>query len=188
MGSILDEPAVRRAVHPISVAFYHQAGALGMLGEDVELLEGTLVTKMSKSPLHESLVWLLFELLERCLPPGMCVLKEAPLTFLSSEPEPDVAVVRGSRRDFRGGHPTTAELVIEVAVSTLELDQRKAPIYAAAGVKEYWIVVPSQRCIEVYSQPLAEGFARRRTVAEPERLESVAVPGFAVPLGDLFRE
>lgn len=187
MASILDEPAVRRAVHPLSVAFYHRAGDLGMLGEDVELLEGTLITKGSKSPLHESLVWLLFEVLERCLPPGMCVLKEAPLTFLRSEPEPDLAVVRGSRQDFRSGHPTTAELVIEVAVSTLELDRRKAAIYAEAGVREYWIVVPQQRCIEVHCEPRGEVYSRQMTVTDQERLVSVAVPGFAVELGELFR-
>lgn len=187
MSSILEEPAVRRAVHPLSVEFYHQACDLGMLGEDVELLEGTLVTKMPKSPLHESLVWTLFELLDRCLPAEMCVLKEAPLTFQHSEPEPDLVVLRGARLDFRGSHPNTAELVIDVAVSTLELDRRKAAIYAAAGVKEYWIVVPQDRCIEVHREVQGEGFVRRTTITAPARLESAAVPGFAVELGELFQ-
>ncbi len=168
------------------MAFYHQAGDLGKQGEDVELLEGILVIKMSKSPMHESLVWFLFQVLERCFPPGMWVLKEAPLTFLRSEPEPDLAVVRGSRQDLRSGHPTIAELVIEVAVSTLALDRRKAAIYAEAGVREYWIVFPQQRCIEVHSEPRSEGYSRQMTVTDPERLVSVAVPGFAVELGGLF--
>ncbi|HAB15391.1 MAG TPA: Uma2 family endonuclease [Verrucomicrobiota bacterium] len=186
MASILDEPAIRQAVFPLSVEFYHQAGELGLLGEDVELLEGTLVTKMPKSPLHESLVWLLFELLEGRLPPALCVLKEAPLTFLRSEPEPDLAVVRGTRQDFRRGHPTTAELVIEVAVSTLELDRRKAAIYAGAGVKEYWVVVPAERCVEVYREPQTEGYTQKRTVVAPAIVESVGVPGLNLELGELF--
>ena len=67
MESILEEPAIRRAVRSLSVQFYHQAGELGLLGENVELLEGTLVTEMSKAPLHEALVWVPFELLERSL-------------------------------------------------------------------------------------------------------------------------
>lgn len=188
MASILDEPAIRNAPPPISVEFFHRAGALGLLGEDVELLEGTLVTKISKSPLHESIVWMLFELLERSLPPGRCLLKEAPLTFSQSEPEPDLAVVLGARRDFRTAHPSTAEWVIEVAVSTLEVDRRKAPIYAAAGVKEYWIVVPEQKCIEVYRGALPGGFAERSVHVAPCRLESTSIAGFAVDLAELFRE
>lgn len=51
MSSILDDPAARKAVFPISVDFYHQASELGLIGEDVELLEGCLVKRISTSPL-----------------------------------------------------------------------------------------------------------------------------------------
>lgn len=102
-------------------------------------MKGILLRKTSKSPTHSWLVQLLLQLLQQSLPPGFCLRQEQPLTFLRSEPEPDLAVVYGSLNDFRHAHPTTAELVIEVAISTVELDRQKAAIYAAAGVAEYCI-------------------------------------------------
>jgi hypothetical protein len=42
-------------------------------------------------------------------------------------------VVRGSESDFRTAHPKTAELAIEVAVSSPELDRENASLYAEAS-------------------------------------------------------
>ncbi|HMO65249.1 MAG TPA: Uma2 family endonuclease, partial [Verrucomicrobiota bacterium] len=153
MSSILDDPAVRRQVFPVSVEFYHQAAALGMLGEDVELLDGIIVKKMAKSPLHTLLVALLEALLRPCLPPHTSLRKEEPLTLADSAPEPDLAVVTGEFRDFAEAHPATALLVIEVAVTTEERDRRKAAIYARAGVAEYWLIEPDQRRLTVFRLP-----------------------------------
>jgi Uma2 family endonuclease len=187
MTSFLDDPKVRAAVFPLSVDFYHQAGDLGLIGENVELLEGTLVKKMAKSPLHTWLVQLLFTLLQQSLRPGLSVRMEQPLTLERSEPEPDLAVVRGGPNDFRHAHPTAAELVIEVAISTVEVDRQKAAIYAAAGVKEYWLVIPEAGCVEVHREPSAGAYAQRLTLTPPARLESGVLPSFTVALGGLFQ-
>ncbi|HRJ11223.1 MAG TPA: hypothetical protein PK490_13980 [Prosthecobacter sp.] len=53
MITVLESPEARQTVHPLSVEFYHEAGRLGLIGEDVELLEGVLFKKMPKSPLHQ---------------------------------------------------------------------------------------------------------------------------------------
>ena len=64
------------------------------------------------------------------------------MTTPTSEPEPDLAIVRGIHRDYRTRHPSGCEvaLVIEVADTSLQKDRNKARIYASAGVKEYWII------------------------------------------------
>ena len=187
MTSFLDDPKVRAAVFPLSVEFYHQAGELGLLGEDIELLEGNLVKKMAKSPLHTWLVQFLHSLLLRSLGPGLSVRMEQPLTLDRSEPEPDLAVVRGGPGDFRHAHPTTAELVIEVAISTVEVDRQKAAIYAAAGIEEYWIVIPAADCVEIHRGLVDGTYAQRLTLTSPARLESSVLSGFAVELGALFQ-
>jgi hypothetical protein len=51
--TVLDTPEERQAVYPVSVDFYHEAGRLGMITEDVELLDGVIFKKMPKCPLHE---------------------------------------------------------------------------------------------------------------------------------------
>ena len=186
MTSFLDDPKVRQAIFPLSVDFYHQAGDLGLIGESVELLEGNLVRKMAKSPFHTWLVQFLFALLQRSLRPGLSVRLEQPLTLERSEPEPDLAVVQGGLGDFRQAHPSTAEFVIEVAISTVEVDRQKAAIYAAAGIREYWLVLPEAGSVEIYREPIAGAYTQRQTVVSPAPLDSSALPGFTVALRELF--
>jgi Uma2 family endonuclease len=89
-----------------------------------------------------------------------------------SVPEPDVAVVRGAIRDFAKAHPRFAEVIVEVADSTLALDRgRKRSLYAANGIPEYWIVNLPGDCVEVHRRPkgskYTEGAVWRRGEAFP---------------------
>lgn len=71
-------------------------------------------------------------------------------------PDPDVAVVVGGLQAFGGrqGNPTTAELVVEVSETTLATDRtRKASLYAAAGIREYWILNLVGDVLEVRRDP-----------------------------------
>lgn len=177
MNSLLEIPAIRQRVARLSVADYHYLPEL-----PVELVRGIIIEKASKSPLHCFTARLLARLLSNQLPAGCILLNEAPLTAGDSEPEPDLCIVRGAHADFRAAHPTTAELVVEVAISSLELDRIKAFIYAEAGVKEYWMVRPLERCVEVHRSPSAGDYTERVTVQSPAVLESSALPGVSVDL------
>src|SRR5438105_6396863 len=90
----------------LTVDQYHQMVARGILTDDdpVELLEGWLVSKMTKNPAHRASTRLTLEALERVLPEGWYADSQEPVTLESSEPEPDVAVVRGSTRDYLDRH------------------------------------------------------------------------------------
>ncbi len=113
---------------------------------DVELLNGVLFKKMSKSDLHILITDILLEMLEEhCPKEAFWVRKEDPLTIGNSEPEPDISVVAGARSKLRKTKPTTAQFVVEVAITSLAIDRAKAADYAAAGVAEYWIVRPKYR-------------------------------------------
>lgn len=55
---------------------------------------------------------------------GFHVRVQLPLAIgVDNEPEPDIAVVRGGRQAFTAQHPSTAELVIEVADATVGFDR-----------------------------------------------------------------
>jgi len=175
---ILDEPAIWGAALPISVAQYHRLSADGIVPERTELLQGVIIEQMTKSPLYTFLVQRLATWLGAATPPGVFVRKEEPLTLADSEPEPDIAVVEGSPDHYRHAHPATARLVIEVAIATAGIDRAKADVYAAAGVGEYWIVMPETRAIHVYRDPSATGYADQRVLSAPD---AVLQPlGFAV--------
>lgn len=142
----------------LSVDQYHQMIDAGILTADdrVELLEGRIVEMAAVGSRHYTTIRLSERVIEPTLPPGWHTRPQAPVTLELSEPEPDLAVVRGTLRDYAGRHPRPSEvgLVIEVSDTTLWTDrERKAPIYARAGIPQYWIVNLNDDQVEVYSDP-----------------------------------
>src|SRR5262245_20368290 len=117
MSAILEIPEVRQRISRLSVEEYHRLDEFNEIGRLTELIREIVIEKMSESPLHSSIAKSLYDLIVPLLPQGLVVRREDPLTLADSEPEPDIAVVCGSRKDFFKAHPTTAELVVEVAVS-----------------------------------------------------------------------
>ena len=144
-----------------SVAQYHEMIRTGILDEDapVELIEGWIITKMPKNPPHCFSNELAQEALARVLPSGYFVRAQQPFTTDDSEPEPDVMVVKGERRDFLERHPHGDEipLIVEVADASLARDRKlKRRLYARAGVAMYWIINLNKRQIETYTEPVGE--------------------------------
>ena len=92
----------------------------------------------------------------RYSPKYLCTVQN-PITLPpSSEPEPDYAIINRETYASRTGNPEPADilLVVEVADSSLEYDREvKAPLYATAGLPEYWIVNLRHDQVEVYTQP-----------------------------------
>jgi Uma2 family endonuclease len=157
-------------VRPFTVDEYHRLVQIGMLAEDepVELLEGWITPKMPRSPLHDSTVDLLADLIRPLLPPGWRVRTELAVTTSDSEPIPDLAVTLGPATRYRQTHPLPAdvEVLIEVADSSLSRDRNeKARLYARASIATYWIVNLQDVQIEVYTDPTgpdASAHYRRR--------------------------
>src|SRR6266496_1506810 len=153
MTAILEIPEVRQRVSPLSVEEYHRLDEYNENGRRTELIRGIVIEKMSKSPLHSGISKRLYDRIAAMLPKEFVIRREDPLTLAHSEPEPDISVVRGSEADFFQAHPTTADLVIEVAISSPALDRANAELYAEAGVKEYWIVLGLEQVVETYCRP-----------------------------------
>jgi len=186
MAAILDIPEVRQRVSRLSVAEYHRLDEFNEKGRRTELIRGILIEKTSKSPLHAAIAKRLYDLIARMIPRGFVVRREDPITFADSEPEPDIAVVAGNEAEFFQAHPKTAELVVEVAVSSPALDRQNATLYAEAGVKEYWIVLGPERRVEAYRQPLNGRYQDMRVVGPDETMECPSLPGVRIQISDLF--
>jgi Uma2 family endonuclease len=173
-------------VWPLPIKAYHALGDLGLLPESTELLYGQIIQKMSKSPLHTYLQQFLADLLRPCLTPDLYLRLEQPITCSDSELEPDLAIVRGRREDYRNEHPHTAELVIEICVSSHVFDRSKLRAYASAEIKECWLVLAPEKRIEVYRQPSGQRFHFRGIHEIGQRLTSDSVPQVTVDLAALF--
>jgi Uma2 family endonuclease len=173
---------------PLSVTAYRALGEAGLLPKNTELLYGFVCQKMPQSPCHSFLVQFLHDAFVRILPAGTVLRIEQPITCVDSEPEPDLAVVKGRKEDFRQDHPHTAEWAIEVCVSSHEYDRSKLRAYARTGVKEVWLVLAPERQIEVHRDPAEDRFVEKKTHSLGERLTSVAVPEFTLELDALFAQ
>ena len=188
MNAVESSPVPLRGaqIWPLSVAAYRVLGEAGLIPKNTELLYGFVYKKMSKSPFHSFLVMRLFRLLNSVKPPTHIVCSEQPITCEDSEPEPDIAVVRGSEEDFWSQHPHTAELVIEVCVTSHDFDRSKLRAYASAAVKECWLVLGPEKQIEVYRQPKNGQFTEHATHGPGGTLASAALPEFTLALDTFF--
>ncbi|BAC90605.1 Uma2 family endonuclease [Gloeobacter violaceus] len=175
------------------VAEYHrilEAGVFG-LDENIELLQGRILSMPPQGPLHAAVVRRLLQALLALGYPLGQLLSEQPIALSAdSEPVPDVFLVEPDPEglDYEGGHPTPDRvlLVIEVAASTLAADLSiKARAYAAAGIPRYWVVDVENARLYEHTLPVAEGYAN---VVVRNRQESLALPnGARLEMGLLFR-
>ena len=179
-------PEVRQRLSPLSVEEYHRLDEFNEHGRRTELIRGIVIEKMSKSPLHSSLARKLYKRLLSMTPEGFVVCREDPLTLADSEPEPDISIVRGSEAELLRAHASSAELVVEIAVSNPGLDRELAAVYAEAAVKEYWIILGAERKMEVYRRPVSGRYQEVRTVEADEMLVCGSLPTVRIRLAELF--
>lgn len=166
---------------------YHRLAELGFFAENnrVELICGEIVQIAAKGTTHSvcstRLERELFKLLkERATLRG----QEPVIISEDSEPEPDLAITRNRLDDYLSAHPSPADvlLLVEIADSSLSYDQKvKLPLYAQAGIVDFWIFNLQENCLEAYSEPyqnLQGNFGyRRKLIFLPN--ESVNLPCFA---------
>ncbi|MCP4702362.1 MAG: Uma2 family endonuclease [Gammaproteobacteria bacterium] len=183
--AMLENPAVRSLIRPLSIKSYHMLRDWGALSIKTEFINGVVIEKMSKSPLHTYILAALYQLLAARLPEEAYWLrKEDPLTLEGSELEPDLSIVKGAPYDFRTEHPHTAELAVEVAVTSVALDREKADIYAAAGIPAYWLIMPETREAKVYTEPWQGRYHQVKTMREDGSLHTAW--GMELALREIF--
>jgi Uma2 family endonuclease len=179
---------------------YQEFERLGDLGffrdQRVELIAGRIVRMAPQRDVHAAAVGLAHLAVVRAFGEGFWVRMQLPLQIDRwSGPEPDISVVVGGPRDYVGtGHPKTALLIIEVSDTTLRFDrQRKAAIYAKAGIADYWLVNLIDRQVEVYRNPMADKSARfgyryaeQKVFTAPAYVSVMAVQHSQVAVADLL--
>jgi Uma2 family endonuclease len=83
-----------------------------------------------------------------------------PITIpgTNSEPEPDIAIVEPLGRVYATEHhpyPENIFWLIEYSDSSLRKDtERKRKVYAAAGIREYWVINLKAKELIVYRDPV----------------------------------
>lgn len=172
---------------------YHSMVDAGVLTENdrVELLYGKIVPISPIGRFHAACVNLTSEYFILKFQKRYTYLTQNPVSLLDdSEPEPDFVIAKRDEGGYLSEHPTAEDilLLIEVSDSTLDKDRHhKLPIYAEAGVQEYWIINLIDRQLEMYTRPVGNEYDAASIVAEKETFQheqwgsinlSELLPGF----------
>ncbi len=183
-------------LYRMTVEQYESLIASGFFAErdDVHLIDGYVVNRMAESPLHGTVC----EAIRMAM--GAILLavagwhtrseKGVRIPSRTSIPRPDLAVVRGTPRDYLKRYPDAADvaLVAEVSISSLDKDRALADIYAAGGIPVYWIVNLVDRQVEVYSDPSPSSYRSRLNYHAGEAIPVIIgdSPPRSVPVNDLL--
>jgi Uma2 family endonuclease len=178
------------AVHRWTREEYEQMAKLDLFRDRrVELVDGVVYEFMTpqQSP-HATGIRKASRALVEAFSSGHDVRCQLPLLLGTySMPEPDLAVVVGEPDDYFHAHPSTAVLIVEVADSSQIHDRkRKAKVYAAAGISDYWIVNLRIDAVEVLRDPKDGVYQTHRICRRGERISPVARPEVAVAVEDLL--
>lgn len=169
-------------------AEFHRFGDMGVFeGRRAMLIDGVILEQGPMNPPHAVTLGLIGEALRTVFGTEWRIRSRSPLVLGQNlDPEPDFAVLAGTARGS-SGHPTTADLVIEVADSSLDFDtNEKRLIYARAGIRDYWVVDINGRRLHVYRDPQAGDYAIQQTLGPADSIAPLAAPAAVVRVADLL--
>lgn len=188
--------AVEPKPHLWSIGEYYQMAELGFFdGKRVELIEGEVIEMSAMGRPHVIALTRTADLLKSVFVKGWFVQTQAPLQLgKRSEPEPDIAVIKGKMEDYPTDHPTTAGLIIEISDKTLHYDRtRKASLYAKAGIQDYWVLNLKKQQLEIFRRPIPDSdawhgftYAEQHTVVEGESVSPLIKPNAAIAVSDML--
>ena len=175
---------------------YYKMAELGFFdGKRVELIEGEIIEMAPMKSPHMTGITLASQVLQQIFVSDYVIRVQGPLSFGEiTEPEPDVAVVKGKVRDFTAAHPKDAELVIEVSDATLRYDRtKKASLYAKNKIQDYWILNVKANRLEVYRRPIKDetafysfNYAEINIFTEKDTFSPLAAPDAKIKVADLL--
>ncbi len=192
-GEIMQLAEVKR----FTIDEYHRLADMGFFHEDdrVELIRGKIIQMTPKGKLHTNCCRNLLRELAVLLADRAELQCQDPIVIPSkSEPEPDFVILRRRDDNYRNALPNSLDvlLVIEIADSSLKYDQEfKLPLYAEAGISDYWIFNLVENYLETYSEPYQDlqgnfGYRVKRIVLPNEAIALSCFPDLSLDLSQVF--
>ena len=187
LPSVRPAPAIPRPLR-WTCAEFHRFGDMGVFeGRRAMLIDGVILEEGPMNPPHAITLELVEGALRSAFGSGWRFRSQSPLVLGQDlDPEPDFAVIAGTPRG-NSGHPTTADLVVEVADSSFDFDtNEKRLIYARAGIREYWVVDINGRRLLVYRDPRAGDYDTQQALGPTDAIAPLAAPAATVRVADLL--
>ena len=177
-----------------TVKEFHDLGERGWFeGKRAKLIDGQIVEEGVMNPPHAIAGELTEAILHKAFGTGWRIRVEKPLVLgFETDPIPDAAVIKGYARGTVD-HPETADLVIEIADSSLGYDTAiKADLYAAAGIADYWVLDVDGKRLFVFRDPMHQGVSKtyqtKMILSPTDTISPLALPTATVTVGDMLPE
>ena len=191
VAALPPEPQIPK-VRKFTVAEYYRMAEVGILSpeERVQLIEGEIIVMPPMGPGHSGKIIRSGHLFYGLAGGQFLVGQQVPLHLDDgSEPETDVMLLRPRADCYETIHPTPADtfVVIEVSDSTLEFDRnRKAQVYGRAGVAQTLVLNLPEDCIENFTEPGPQGYARHTIHRRGDKIQLIALPHLELAVEDLL--
>ncbi|MBC6111511.1 Uma2 family endonuclease [Pedobacter fastidiosus] len=170
--------------------------------ERLEIIKGHLF-KMSPAParLHQRIFGRIYNPIYNCLKGQLCEVYSAPFDVrlarknqddkeIFTVVQPDIVVVCDkSKLDKRGciGAPDIVVEILSPGNNKKELIN-KYEVYEESGVKEYWIVSPSEKTFFKYILDDQGKFQPTKLLTVGEEVTTPILPGFILNLEEVFED
>ena len=191
-ATVPPEPPTQRR---FTVDEYERMVEAGVLPdeENVELLDGRIYRMSPIGSAHAACVDRLTRLFVRGVGEDAIVRIQSPIVLTpTSEPEPDVTLLKPRTGDYADRHPRPKEvlLVVEVADTSLDFDREtKLPLYARAGIPEYWVVALRDKQVHVFRAPEGEQYTTHETYGPDDEVAARTLPALdSVPVKQILGE
>lgn len=192
MNAAVPDDLVHR--HRLTVEEYYRMAEVGLLAPDarVELIEGEVIDTAPRGNRHAGVLDQLAALMMAAVGQRAHVRTQNPLRLdQSSEPEPDLVLLRPRPDSYKRAHPTPADalLVVEISESSLHFDlKRKLPLYARQRIPEVWIIDVAAPLVRFFHSPHDTGFGHSSSTPQPGLIRLQALPEVAVDLSGLLED
>jgi len=174
----------------ISVDQYQRMIETGVLrrSDRVELIEGEMFQVAPIGARHAAISRRLNALFSRSVGDLAQVDIAGPVKLgESSEPQPDVMLLRPGNYNTQIPEAADVLLLIEISDSSLESDlSTKLALYARHGIAEYWIVDAAGECVETYSNPGPVAYMEKRIAGAAEVVAPRGLPSVQMTVRDIF--
>ncbi len=158
--------------------------------ERLELIDGEVLLMPPMGPEHFAGITAYIQVFRRLPIERFSLMVRAPLGLDEyTAPEPDLALLKFRADDYwlRRPGPADTLLVIEVAKSSLAYDREvKAHIYGRAGVPETWVLNLPEDCIERFTEPGPQGYARHEILRRGDKVSPVSLPDMELAVDELL--
>jgi Uma2 family endonuclease len=176
-----------------TVQEYHRMAELGILdaNERTELIAGQIILMVAKGTPHVLTLRILASELETLLSnQAVFISTQDPIHLNnSSEPEPDLAIVKCTAFDYAAQHPQPQDicLIVEVADSTLKYDcEVKDKLYAQANITDYWVIDIPHRQVHIFRDPTPVGYTSHLILTEPQTVSPLAAPDVVLSITSIL--